>query len=113
MRKITSSVDNYTKFAARFGLPPGVLAGIRTDPNLDFIGKTQAVFLWWHANIANPTYLSFVETCLELTEGGVAREMCKLCTTIIPTRKCIIGQMIGKHNLYIVLFFVYDIYLVL
>ncbi len=81
---IASSVDNNNKFVTRFGLLSGVLAGIRTDPNLEFIGKTQAVFLWWCESNANATYLSFVETCLELNEGGVAREMCKLCATI-PT----------------------------
>ncbi len=86
LRKIASSVDNYLRFATRFSLPRGVLAGIQTDLNLTFVQKTERVFLWWRENMANPTYLSFVETCLEFTEGGVAREICRLCATI-PTRK--------------------------
>ena len=78
LRDIAPFVDNYLKFAARFSLLPGVLAGIETDPKLDFIQKTQQVFLWWHANIRSPTYFTFVEACLDLGEGDVARKMCSL-----------------------------------
>ena len=37
LRKIAPFVGNYLNFATRFSLLPGVLAGIETDPKLDFI----------------------------------------------------------------------------
>ena len=86
LRDIAHFVDNYLKFTARFSLPPGVLAGIKTDLNLDFVQKTEQVFLWWHANIRSPTYLSFVETCLDLGEGDVARKMCRLLVDAASSR---------------------------
>ncbi len=81
LRDITPSVGNYLKFASHFNLPPGVLAGINANLNLSFKQKTETVFLWWQANIQNATYLSFVQACLDPTvsEGAVARKMCRLC----------------------------------
>ncbi len=81
LRDITPSVGNYLKFASHFNLPPGDLAGINVDLNLSYPQRTEAVFLWWHKNIKYATYLSFVQMCLNpsVSEGDVAREMCRLC----------------------------------
>ncbi len=84
LRDITPYVGNYHKFVTHFNLRPGDLADIKVDPNLSHNLKTEAVFLWWHRNIQNATYLSFVQVCLDPTvsEGDVARKMCKLCQQV-------------------------------
>ncbi len=84
LKKIAPHVENYTKFASKLNLPKGVQAGIRVDLNSSYIQRTEAVFLWWCRNIQNATYLSFVQVCLDPTvsEGDVARKMCKLCQQV-------------------------------
>ncbi len=84
MKKIAPHVEDYTKFASKFNLPKGVQTGIKVDLNSSYPQRTEAVFLWWHKNIQNATYLSFVQVCLDpsVSEGDVAREMCKLCQQV-------------------------------
>ncbi len=79
LKQLASSVANYPKFASVFNLTGGELSDIETNLKLSYCSKTEQVFLWWSNNIRNPTYLSFVESCLYLKEGGLAREMCTLC----------------------------------
>ncbi len=81
LKKVASSVGNYTKFASGFHLPQGVKSRIRVDQSLSYNQKTEAVFLWWHENVKNSTYLIFVQVSLNpiVSEKDVAREMCRLC----------------------------------
>ena len=79
LKELAPSVGNYPKFASAFNLSGGDLSDIETDLKLSYTSKTERVFLWWSKNIKNPTYLSFVRSCLYLKEGGLARKMCILC----------------------------------
>ena len=83
LKKITQDVENYLQFASKFDLPRDVLADIKTDNKLLFGQRTEKVFLWWRKNSGNPTYLTFVQACLELGQGDIARKMCKMCKGII------------------------------
>ncbi|XP_064387065.1 uncharacterized protein LOC135335465 isoform X4 [Halichondria panicea] len=79
LKKITQDVENYPQFASKFDLPPDVKAEIDTDNKLLYGQKTEKVFLWWRKNSGNSTYLTFVQACLELGQGDIARKMCKMC----------------------------------
>ncbi|XP_064387238.1 uncharacterized protein LOC135335603 isoform X4 [Halichondria panicea] len=79
LKELAPSVGNYPKFASAFNLTGGDLSNIETDLKLSYTSKTEQVFLWWSKNTKSPTYLTFVKTCLNLKEGGLAREMCILC----------------------------------
>ncbi len=79
LRELAPSVRNYPKFASEFNLSGGDLSDIETDLKLSYTSKTEQVFLWWHNNTKNPTYLTFVQSCLYLNEGGLAHKMCLLC----------------------------------
>ncbi len=82
LKKITQDVENYLQFASKFDLPRDVLADIKTDNKLLFGQRTEKVFLWWRKNSGNPTYLTFVQACLELGQGDIARKMCNMCKGI-------------------------------
>ncbi len=83
LKKITKQVANRPAFSSRFGLPPAVISDIEDHvPKLDYRQKTEKVFLWWRENGKNPTYLTFVQECLELDKGSIARTMCELCKGI-------------------------------
>ncbi len=83
LKEIAQHVGNYPQFASKFDLPPPVASGIDTDLKLSYDQKAEKVFLYWRKNAKNPTYLTFVQACLELGEGGIARKMCKLSKGII------------------------------
>ncbi len=72
-------IGNYTKFASALSLPAGEESDISTKPLWNFQQKTEAVLLWWCNHTLNATYRSFVQTCISLSEGGIARELCILC----------------------------------
>ncbi len=82
LKDIAPDVENYTKFAKHYEIPKGELAGI-TDPLKDVVEKTEAVFLWWREFNPDPTYLRFVNDCLKLREGNLARKMCSLCKSTL------------------------------
>ncbi len=79
LKKIASSVRNFTKFADVLYLPPGVASCISVDTNES--KKAEAVLLKWHKMFFGSTYLLFVQACLHpsVSEGDVAEEMCRLC----------------------------------
>ncbi len=76
---VAPHVGNYTKFATCFSLPPAIIAGINTNLLLSFQQKTEAVFEWWSSNTRNATYRNFIQACIVLSEGDVARRMSELC----------------------------------
>ncbi len=79
LKKIVKDVGNYSEFASKFGIPPGHLANITKDDHLNFLQKTEAIFLWWCENNLTPLYRVFVQICIDLGKGDLARKMCKLC----------------------------------
>ncbi len=79
LHKVAPFVGNYNKFAACFNLPPGIISGINTNPLLSFQQKTTAVFDWWSSNTRNATYRNFIQACIDISEGVVARRMSELC----------------------------------
>ncbi len=80
LKKITIDVGNYPQFASKFDLPPAILSGIENHtPKLTYAQMTEEVFLWWRENNENVTYFTFVQACLELGKGGIARTMCEMC----------------------------------
>ncbi len=89
LKEIVPFVKNFNKFATIFKLPDDSLSGIDNNPNLELVQKTEAVFLWWSKNTKNPTYRSFVESSIELSEDDIAREMCELCARGKISRKLI------------------------
>ncbi len=79
LKLLAPHIGNYTKFSSALGLPTGKESDIKTNQYWDFQQKTEEVLLWWCKNASNATYRSFVQTCISLSEGGIARELCDLC----------------------------------
>ncbi len=80
LKALTMDVDNYPQFASKFELRPAKISDIEDHtPKWTYARKTEEVFLWWSENAEKATYLVFVQACLELNKGGIARKMCKLC----------------------------------
>ncbi len=76
---ITKHIGNYTRFASRMNLYESVIQTIVANLLWPTHGqKAEQVFKEWKKN-SKATYLEFVKICLELSEGDVAREMCKHC----------------------------------
>ena len=87
LKDVARDVKNYTEFATEFEIPKGDLAEIEHDPNMTFTLKTEKVFLLWNQNYANTSYKKFVEICIKLFKGDIAKKMCKLCATLLPAGK--------------------------
>ncbi len=79
LHKVAPFVGNYTKFATCFNLPPGEISGINANLLLSFQQKTEAVFQYWSSNTKNACYRSFIQACIDISEGDVARRMSLLC----------------------------------
>ncbi len=79
LKLLTPHIGNYTQFASALGLSDNEISSISTNLLSSFKQRTEAVLLLWCNNALNPTYRSFVQTCISLSEGVVARKMCKLC----------------------------------
>ena len=79
LHKVAPFVGNYTKFATCFNLPPAVTSGINANQLSSFQQKTEAVFEWWRSNTRNSTYRKFIQACIDISEGDVARRMSELC----------------------------------
>ncbi len=85
LKDIAPSIGDYIKFAKHYEIPKGELAEIKNSTEIDFVAKTEAVLLWWREFNPDPTYLRFVNDCLKLREGDVAREMCSLCKSMLES----------------------------
>ncbi len=81
LEEIAPHVGNYTKFATRFSLPQNIIGGINANLLLSFQDKTVSVFEWWRTNTNqySSTYRNFIQACIDLSEGDVARRMSSLC----------------------------------
>ncbi len=99
LKLLTPHIGNYTKFASALGISNNEISGISTHPLWDFQQKTEAVLLWW-CNNADATYRSFVETCISLSEGGIAREMCKLCAKGIEVKRIKRSSSVATFYMY-------------
>ncbi len=79
LKFLTPDIGNYTKFASALGLSDNEIGSINTNQLWDFQQRTEKVLLLWRNIASNATYRSFVQTCISLSEGVVARKMCELC----------------------------------
>ncbi len=94
LKKVAPFVENYTKFADHFKLKPGEKSDIKTDQLSSFEQKTEAVFKCWKNKTKNPTYRKFIQACIDLTEGEVARRMSVLCA---KSKKAVIVLQLCVH----------------
>ena len=76
--RISMDVGNHTLFAGRFMLKEAEKTNANMQPTAQ--QKAEEVFrIWKRNNIGKATYRRFVEVCLELRNGELARTMCNLC----------------------------------
>ena len=75
---ISMEVGNHALFADRFQLKAAEKTNASLQPTAQ--QKAREVFkIWKSNNTGKATYRKFVEVCLELRNGELARTMCTLC----------------------------------